>query len=160
MCVLYSISLCTIITCLLYYTIFLLARPSGYSTHWLRPASAHRRLRNSQKTPEVLDTRHHFSAKPGPAQDIESRVSDVDRLMASSESYSGRNLVIAIAQSGLPSVDGRMSVSPLEQSIYIYIYIRDDWQPAEESVPAASSEPQMRLFVFGSVHATYENHVI
>ena len=26
-----------------------MARPSGYSTHWPRPASAHRRLRNSRK---------------------------------------------------------------------------------------------------------------
>ena len=31
------------------HTIFLLARPSGYSTHWLRPAGAHRRLRNLAK---------------------------------------------------------------------------------------------------------------
>ena len=29
-------------------TIVILARPSGYSTRWLRPAGAHRRLRNSR----------------------------------------------------------------------------------------------------------------
>ena len=74
---------------------FPLARPSGYSTRWLRPASAHRRLRNLRK-------KHNIMKTPSEAR-----------------RSCGRFVTITTSQ----WFTGGHSLDPYYIHIYIYIYI-------------------------------------